>query len=69
MIATEYAEGRNKVAICATFEVSENWRQELQEMVVSKGHLSKRANIEAKDEDADEESDEETPASAITTRT
>ena len=32
--ASEYAE----VATCATFEVSENWRQELREMVVSNGH-------------------------------
>ena len=34
MTATEYAEADNEVATCTTFEVSENWRQELREMVV-----------------------------------
>ena len=69
MTATKCAEADNEVATCTTFEVSEKWRQELQEMVVSNGHLSKRVDVEDEDKDADEESDEEPPTSAITTYT
>ena len=69
MTASEYAEADGDVATCATFEGSENWRQELQEMVVSNDHQSKRVAVEDEDEDADEESDEEPPESAITTYT
>ena len=68
MTATEYADADTEVATCATFEVSENWRQELREMVVSDSHQSKRFDVaEDEDEDADEESNEESPTSAITT--
>ena len=45
MTAIEYVEANNEVDTCATFEVSENWRQELLEMVVSNGHQSKRADV------------------------
>ena len=70
MMATEYADADTEVATCATFEVSENWRQELHKMVVSDSHQSKRFDVaEDEDEDADEESDEESPTSAITTYT
>ena len=31
MTASQYAEADNEVATCATFESSENWRQELWE--------------------------------------
>ena len=67
--ASEYAEADDEVATCAAFEGSENWRQELREMVVSNGHQSKRIDVEDKDEDADDESDEEPPESALTTYT
>ena len=69
MTASEYAEANNEVPTCTIFESSENWRQELREMVVSNGHQSKRVDVEDEDEDANEESDEEPPASAITTYT
>ena len=69
MTATEYTEANNEVATCATFELSENWRQELRQMVVSNGHQSKRVDVEDNDKDADEQSDQEPPTSAITTYT
>ena len=59
----------DEVATCAAFEGSENWRQELREMVVSNGHQSKRVDVEDKDGGADKESDEEPPESALTTYT
>ena len=69
MTATEYAEADNEFAICTAFEVYENWRQELREMVVSNDHQSKRVDVEYEYEGANEESDEEPPASAIATYT
>ena len=69
MTATEYAEADYELAYCATFEVYDNCRQELQELVVTNSHQSKRVAVEDEDEDTDEESDEEPPASAITTYT
>ena len=68
MTATEYANANNEVATCATFEVSENWRQELREVVVSDSHQSKRFDV-AGDEFEDNEADEEPPTNAITTYT
>ena len=52
----EYATADEDVATCATFENSANWRQGLQDMVVSQGHCSKMPAI-IKD-DKDEESEE-----------
>ena len=69
MTVTEYSDANKEVATCTTFKVCDNWRQELQEMVVS-GHQSKRFDVvEDENEDVDEESDEEIPTSAITTYT
>ena len=60
MTVSEYTEAENKVVTCTTFESSENWRQELQEMVVLNGHQSKRVDVE----DEDKDTDKEPPASA-----
>ena len=69
MTVSEHAEADNELATCTTFDSSENWRQELREMVASKAHQSKRVDVEDEDGDADKESDEEPPASAIATYT
>ena len=69
MTVSEYAEADNELATCTTFDSSENWRQELREMVVSKAYQSKRVDVEDEDGDADKESDEEPSASAIATYT
>ena len=66
MTGTEYADVDNEVDTCATFEASENWREELREMVVSDSQSMRPEVVEDEDEDGDEES-EEPPTSTITT--
>ena len=60
----KYVTADEDVATCVTFENSENWRQELRDMVVSDSIYSKMPAIIEDDEG--EESDEEHPADAFT---
>ena len=64
LTTSEYVGADEDVSTCATFENSENWRQELRDMVVSNSPCSKMPAIA---EDQEEESDDEPPVDAIIT--
>ena len=53
MIASDYLNAHEDVPTCSTFEKTENWRQELRDMVVKQGCGSKK--LAAVESDSDEE--------------